>query len=81
MEQQTNPDEIMQQIATALTYVLKKNLGKNIGFVLITFDFKNAGITNYISNAKQEDVVKGLRESADIIESGNYIPTTQGSMQ
>jgi hypothetical protein len=42
---------------------------RRIGFTLLTFDFNKPEIANYISNAKREDMIIGLRKTADRLES------------
>ncbi len=42
---------------------------KGLGFALIVFPFYDAGMSNYISNAEREDMIKALRETADRLES------------
>ena len=47
---------------------------KGLGFVLIVFEFYKPGLSNYISNAKREDMIIALRKSADILENRQDFP-------
>lgn len=38
--------------------MIRKRIGdKTIGFALVTFDFEKEGMTNYVSNARREDMI------------------------
>ena len=41
------------------------------GFMLLVTEFgKDPGVGHYISNCKREDMIKALREKADVLEKG-----------
>lgn len=46
-----------------------------LGFCLLTFDFKSVGMSNYISNAKREDMIKALFECAERLKRGKDFMT------
>jgi coenzyme F420-reducing hydrogenase alpha subunit len=55
---------------------IKERIGdKTIGFALVTFDFGEGGITNYISNAKRDDMMKYFEELLNKWQSENELPT------
>lgn len=43
---------------------------RGIGFALLLFDFGPGGFSTYISNAQRADMIKALREQADVLEKG-----------
>lgn len=53
----------MNVIANALEAVFnERGRPKQVGFVLMTFNFSDTGRCNYISNAKREDIITLLTE-------------------
>lgn len=68
----TPDNEGMKMIAS----LLQELLPEDMGFTLLTFNYGEAGLCNYISSAIREDMIKGLRETADRLESGNGIIRT-----
>lgn len=56
--------------------ILKEILPENMGFTLLTFNFGDAGLCNYISDANREDMIKSLRETADRLEFNRGIIQT-----
>ena len=80
-EKQLHTEKIMRGIAASLEEVIEDNIGKNMGFVLMVFKLGKPGITNYISNVQKTDIIAGLRESANKLESGQDTPAAQGSVQ
>jgi len=66
---QENTDEIMRILANAITEVFPQKYG----FALLVFPFNSPGTANYISNARRDDMIKALREKADILEKGGDI--------
>ena len=73
-------DDIMKHLAHAIDGVMKDNFGEK-GFCLLVFDFHKPGIANYISNARREDMIKSLRETADRLEKHQDIPPTHPTIQ
>ena len=69
-------EEMMRSLGEAITDVFP-----GMGFVVLAFEFNEPGISNYISNANKDDIVKTLRETADKLESGAMIGKTEGGMQ
>ncbi len=70
-------ENIISAIAGAIDEFLKETDGPK-GFAIILFDFYKPGVSNYLSNAKREDIIKALRETADRIEKNETIPPTIG---
>lgn len=62
------------QIEKSILEIYKQKMG----FCLVVFEFNKAGVADYISNANREDMIKFLREKADILEAGLDIPKTIG---
>ncbi len=67
-------DKTMRRIADDI----KARCGERYGFAVLVFPFEEdrfGGVTaSYISNASREDMIKVLREKADILEAGLDIP-------
>ena len=55
-----------------------ENLLPGIGFALFISEFENPGIGNYISNARRDDMIQALRETANRFENDEIIPAVQG---
>lgn len=47
---------------------VKRVLPPESGFVCLFWDFTKQGVGQYVSNARREDMVKFLRETADRLE-------------
>ena len=73
-------EDIMRLLGDAIHYTLKDNFGPK-GFALIVFNFHEPGISNYISNARREDMIKSLRETADRLEKNQDIPAAHPTVQ
>jgi hypothetical protein len=56
--------------------LLKEMLPAGIGFTLLTFNYGEAGLCNYLSSAHRDDMIKGLRETADRLEGGKGLIAT-----
>lgn len=68
-------ESVINFIAGQIEEILTRFFGpKKIGFALILFKFGQSGLGNYVSNARREDVIKSLRETADRIEKNEIIP-------
>lgn len=50
-----------QQMRDIASLIKKKLNG--LGFALLVFEFHKPGMTNYISNAQREDMIKALEET------------------
>lgn len=48
-----------------------------IGFALLVFDFNEVGMSNYISNARREDMIEALRSTLKRWEAGHTFPTPE----
>lgn len=48
---------------------VKAMLPSDWGFTILVYPFCNPGVSNYISNARREDMVNMLRETADRLEN------------
>lgn len=62
-----------EQFTADLMQVVAQNMTKtfrpfNMGFTLIVFPFGNPGISNYVSDANRDDMIKALRKTADRLE-------------
>ncbi len=55
-------------------------LPKELGFCILVFPFKAPGTANYISNARREDMIKSLRETADMFENMEDFETPDNNM-
>jgi len=51
-----------QEMRNIAEMIVQRIDDKSVGFVLLTFDFGEGGLTNYISNAKRKDIVKYFEE-------------------
>lgn len=80
-DKQLHTEETMRQIASGLNQAIKENIGENLGFIFILFEFGKPGISNYISNAERDDVIVGLREAADKLEQKLDVPRAHGTVQ
>ena len=50
---------------------IEKQIDEKYGFAVLVFPFGEGGqVAHYISNARREDMIKALREKADILEAG-----------
>lgn len=68
LEQHT--DQTMRDIADNV----KEKIGEGYGFMVMVFPFGEEKTAHYISNARREDMVKALREKADVLEAKLDIP-------
>jgi hypothetical protein len=48
-----------------------------LGFALIVFEFHKPGLSNYLSNARREDMIKALEETLSRWKSGNEYKTPE----
>lgn len=71
----------MRKIANLLNNVIEESIGENMGFVLIVFEFDKPTLSNYVSNASRENVIKGLRETANNLEKEKNVLKTHGTVQ
>lgn len=64
----------MQALARALDKLLNGSGPKKNGFVLLTFEFGNAGqgAVNYVSNANRDDMIATMKELIARFE-GRYV--------
>jgi len=66
----------MEQMANSVL----RFLPKDFGFVLLVFPFYAVGVTNYVSNANRQDVIKALREAANSLESEQDFETPENNI-
>ncbi len=70
--------DTMQGLAIHVDGVLNQGLyARKYGFAILVFPFISdpaEKAAHYISNAKREDIIKALREKADVLEAGMDIP-------
>jgi len=70
----------LEPMARALDGLIEELYKKRMGFALVVFEFNtDKGVADYISNAQREDMIKVLREKADILEAGLDIPKIIGN--
>jgi len=68
----------LKEIATKISNELELIYDKKMGFALLVFEFFDAGIGDYVSNAERKDMIDALRETADRLERKQDIPKTIG---
>lgn len=73
-------EKLMETMAKGIDITLKRYVGK-MGFALIVFELGKPGISNYVSNASREDMIKSLREAADRLEKNQDIPRAHSTIQ
>ncbi len=59
----------------AIGGILKDILPKNYGFALLVFEYQKPGLSNYISSANRNDMIKAFREVADRLDANRDIKT------
>lgn len=59
---------------------VQKLLPKDFGFALIVYKFKEAGVSNYISNGERSDMIKALREIADRLDKNQTFETPKDNI-
>ena len=75
---ETDTDECMREIARNI----ESKTGKKYGFAVLVFPFGNKERTaHYISNSNREDMIKALREKADVLEQKQDIPSGGGMLE
>ncbi len=71
----TDTEEAMREIARFI-----ENVAPGYGFSVLVFPFgDDFPVSHYISNSRREDMIKALREKADVLESGLDIPVVPGA--
>lgn len=61
--------------------MVKKMLPKEFGYAILVFPFHNPeGVSNYVSNAVREDMIKVLRETADRLEKKEDFKTPDNNI-
>lgn len=68
--------QIMAQKMRNLAKLISKEI-PGLGFCLITFEFKNEGIGNYISNAERPEMINLLKETVKRWETNEVFPTAE----
>ena len=78
--------EDMPQTAEQVTAEKMRIIGMKIqeeapglGFALFIFEFYKPGMSNYISNARREDMVIALEETLERFRNGQDFPTPEGN--
>nr|WP_321357201.1 hypothetical protein [uncultured Draconibacterium sp.] len=59
---------------------VKALLPSDFGYAILVFPFNNPGVSNYISNARREDMVKMLRETADRLDNREDFKTPENNI-
>lgn len=52
------------ELAKLIDNFLQERSGQKLGFFLSIFQFDTPGVANYVSNARREDVIEALEETA-----------------
>lgn len=65
-------EKSMNEIAKFLGIILQ-----GLGFALFTFEFNKPGVSNYISNAQREDMIKSLKETLIRFENQEIVNKIQ----
>ena len=74
-----NTDKGLRDIGHVLDQVLIELYGYRVGFGLVVFPFGDGERTaDYISNGARGCMINALREAADKIERGEFMPVTIG---
>jgi hypothetical protein len=69
-----------KQIGGAEMRRLAKKIQKEIpglGFALLVFEFNDSGMSNYISNAERQDMIKALEETVFRLKDEQDFPTPE----
>jgi hypothetical protein len=66
-----------QEMRNIASMVKDRINDKDVGFVVVTFDFDKQGITNYVSNGKRDDMIKYFRELLSKWESEMPLKTIE----
>jgi hypothetical protein len=65
----------LRAMAMALEEILEEKTGEKMGFCLLVFPFGEDGrVSNYVSNANRDDMLKALQEFIDKHSAGEVIP-------
>lgn len=76
IEKENTLQSFGKELLMAIQYIYNRH---DIGFALLIFEFNSEdGLTDYISNANREDIIKYLRETAARLENKDNMPTIIG---
>lgn len=68
---EVHTDQTMRDIADNV----KEKVGDDYGFMVMVFPWgEDMRTAHYISNARREDMIKALREKADVLEAKIDVP-------
>lgn len=67
---------LFRNVGFALNHLLplRRDGGKTLFILLATDDAEKSGIAQYVSNARREDCIRWLRETADRLEGRDDVP-------
>jgi hypothetical protein len=68
-----NIDQDIRGIADDIAPRINEIFGEKYGFMLLVFPF-GGGPAHYISNSSRKDMIKALREKADVLEAKMDLP-------
>lgn len=74
----TEQEKGLRKIAEKIDQEISKLYGERMAFVLTVSKFETLGAADYISNAKREDIIKAMKETAFRLENKQDIPVTEG---
>jgi len=64
----------VKRSAQQVARLIDERLPPGFGFALLVFSFGEHGYLTHVSNAQREDLVKVLRETADVLEANRDSP-------
>jgi hypothetical protein len=72
LEDMTEPE--LARLTTDVLNGVKAKMPPNTGFCVLFWPIGTHGIAQYGSNCKREDMIRSLRETADRLESRQFVP-------
>lgn len=78
---QQQAEKRIQRLALLIEEATEKIYHHRVGFALLTFEFRQPKIGNYVSNAERPTMIQALRETADRLETNQDIPVSIGKVQ
>jgi hypothetical protein len=71
-------EDFRQVLAEMLNLALSNAYGERMGFAVLIFRLGGPCTADYVSNVEKCDTIQVLRDTADRLEGGRYIPRTVG---
>jgi hypothetical protein len=78
---QQQVEKRIQRLALLIEEAVEEIYFHKVGFALLTFEFGQPEIGNYISNAERPTMIQALRETANRLETNQDIPISIGKVQ